>query len=449
MEPITTRGTHVREHTSVLADAEKRLLIRIARRMPAAVNSDHLTALGAAAMVAAGAAFAAASVDRRALYLVPVLLAVNWFGDSLDGTVARVRGHQRPRYGYYLDHVVDLATTTALFAGLALSGLMQPMLATLVLLGYVLLCAESFLATHTVGVFRLAFSGMGPTELRILLAVGALVATTRHTVSVAGLRELPLFDIGGWVAVVGMGVVFVLSACRNARALYLAEPHSRERPMTPARRAACCRSSPIGAAGFAVQLASLHLLVSYAGVHYLVATALAVEAAILHNFVWHSRWTWRDRPPQPGVDARTRLGRLARFNGLSALSSVAGNVAFTAVLVNTLGVPIVAANAIAVALVSALNFAGLDRWVFAAGPARRSTARAHGRRAGRAVAVRALRCVGRRADGGDAPRLAAPRGRHRGAHRTGTAHAGPLPVARLRRRRPIAGGRVPRCATAP
>jgi putative flippase GtrA len=142
--------------------------------------------------------------------------------------------------------------------------------------------------------------------------------------------------------------------------------------MTPAPR----RFMPfvaVGAAGFAVQLASLHLLASYAGIHYLLATALAVEAAILHNYIWHSRWTWRDRPPQPGENARTRLSRLARFNGLSALSSVAGNVAFTAVLVNTLGAPVVAANAIAVALVSALNFAGLDRWVFAAGPPRRST----------------------------------------------------------------------------
>jgi archaetidylinositol phosphate synthase len=216
-------GTHVREHTSVLAGAEKRILVWLASRMPRRVNSDHLTALGASAMIAAGAAFAASGVDRRALYLVPALLFLNWFGDSLDGTVARVRGHQRPRYGYYLDHVVDLATTTALFAGIAVSGLMQPMLASLVLLGYVLLCAESFLATHTVGVFRLAFSGMGPTELRILLAAGALVAATRETVSVAG-WPLPLFDVGGGVAIAGMGVVFVLSACRNARALYLAEP---------------------------------------------------------------------------------------------------------------------------------------------------------------------------------------------------------------------------------
>jgi archaetidylinositol phosphate synthase len=120
--------------------------------------------------------------------------------------------------------VVDLATTTALFAGMACSGLMQPIWAALVLLGYVLLCAESFLATHTVGIFRLAFSGMGPTELRILLATGAVVAVTRNTVTVAGLRDVPLFDLGAAVAVVGMGVVFVLSAIRNTRALYLAEP---------------------------------------------------------------------------------------------------------------------------------------------------------------------------------------------------------------------------------
>jgi len=216
---------HVREHTSVLAGAEKRLLVAMARRMPRAIGSDHLTALGALAMVGTAAAFAAARLDRQWLLLVPVLLAVNWFGDSLDGTVARVRGQQRPRYGYYLDHVVDLATSTALFAGMALSGLMQPILAVLALTGYILLCAESFLATHTVGIFRMAFSGMGPTELRILLAVGALAAATRDTTVVTiGAWRTTLFDIGAMVALVAMAAVFVLSACRNARALYIAEP---------------------------------------------------------------------------------------------------------------------------------------------------------------------------------------------------------------------------------
>ena len=221
-------GIHVREHTSVLAGAEKRLLVAMARRMPRAIGSDHLTALGALAMVGTAVVFGAARLDRQWLLLVPVLLAVNWFGDSLDGTVARVRGHQRPRYGYYLDHVVDLATSTALFAGMAVSGLMQPILAVLVLAGYILLCAESFLATHTVGIFRLAFSGMGPTELRILLAVGALVAATRETTVVTiGAWRNTLFDIGAIVALVAMGVVFVVSACRNARVLYQAEPLPR------------------------------------------------------------------------------------------------------------------------------------------------------------------------------------------------------------------------------
>ena len=220
-------ASHVREHTSLLADAEKRLLIRLAERMPSRINSDHLTAVGASALIAAGAAFAAARFDRRALLLVPILLAINWFGDSLDGTLARVRGHQRPRYGYYLDHVVDLATTTALFAGMGASGLMQPLWAASALVGYVLLCGESFLATHATGVFRLAFGGVGPTELRLLLSVGAVTAFVRPTASPFGLGTFLLFDVGAAVAVVGMAVVFAISAWRNTRVLYRAEPLPR------------------------------------------------------------------------------------------------------------------------------------------------------------------------------------------------------------------------------
>jgi phosphatidylglycerophosphate synthase len=215
---------HVRQHDSVLAAAEKRLLVWLARRLPTLINSDHLTALGAVAMVGAGAAFALAPLWRGALGLVPLMLALNWFGDSLDGTVARVRGHQRPRYGYYLDHVVDLFNATVLFAGLACSGLMHPTLAIGLLVGYVLLCAESFLATHAVGVFRISFSGFGPTELRILLSVGALYVMARPLVAPLGLGPFRLFDIGGAVALAGMAIAFAISAVRNARTLYRAEP---------------------------------------------------------------------------------------------------------------------------------------------------------------------------------------------------------------------------------
>lgn len=217
-------ASSIRVHGSVLAAAEKRVLVWLALRLPRAINADHLTSLGAVAMAGGGLAFWAASWDRRALWFVPAMLALNWFGDSLDGTVARVRGHQRPRYGYYLDHVVDIVNTAALFVGMAASGLMHPVIALGVLLGYVMLCAEAFLATHALGVFRLSFSGIGPTELRILLAVGALVAASRPVVSPFGWPPVLLFDVGGVVAIVGMCGAFAASAWRTGRALYMSEP---------------------------------------------------------------------------------------------------------------------------------------------------------------------------------------------------------------------------------
>jgi archaetidylinositol phosphate synthase len=224
MQALTAMGTHHREHTSVLAAAEKRLLIWMAARMPRRVNSDHLTALGALAMAATGAAFAAAARLPKALALVPLFLAMNWFGDSLDGTLARVRNAQRPRYGFYVDHVVDVVNTTFLFGGLALSGIVSPWIASALLVGYLLLSAESFLATHALGVFRISFGGFGPTELRILLAIGAITALVRPMVRPFGYGPFYLFDVGGLVAVVAMAVVFVASAIRNTVALYRAEP---------------------------------------------------------------------------------------------------------------------------------------------------------------------------------------------------------------------------------
>jgi phosphatidylglycerophosphate synthase len=170
-------------------------------------------------MLGVGAAFAASSIEPRLLYLVPILLALNWFGDSLDGTVARVRDEQRPRYGYYVDHVVDIVGAVALFSGLALSGGMQPVIALALLVAYVAAMAEVFLATHVMRVFRLASFGFGPTELRIVLAVGAIALIGRPTVAVPLLGRVPLFDVGGVVAIVGIGAAFVTSAVRIARQL--------------------------------------------------------------------------------------------------------------------------------------------------------------------------------------------------------------------------------------
>jgi phosphatidylglycerophosphate synthase len=214
---------HTREHRSLLADAEKRLLIFIARRLPPWINSDHLTLIGLLSMPLAGIAFSRIPDAPWSAGLFAMALAANWFGDSLDGTLARVRDQQRPRYGYYVDHVIDLAGTAALVAGIAASGLMHPSIAIALVAAYFLVAAESFLATHALGVFRISFAGFGPTELRIILAIGAFAVIDRPWVDIAG-QHARLLDVGGLIAVTGMVGAFVLSAVRNTRALYLAEP---------------------------------------------------------------------------------------------------------------------------------------------------------------------------------------------------------------------------------
>lgn len=217
---------HVREHHSLLAAHERRLLIAIARRLPACMNSDHLTLLALASMLGAAAAFAVLPSAPWAAPMFVALLALNWFGDSLDGTLARVRHLERPRYGYYVDHVIDLAGTAALLIGMSASGLMTPTLAFALLATYLLVAAESFLGTHARGVFRMAFAGVGPTELRLILAAGALKAAAAPSVTIGG-RDMLLLDVGAVVAIVGLAIAFVTASVRNSIALYRAEPLPR------------------------------------------------------------------------------------------------------------------------------------------------------------------------------------------------------------------------------
>ena len=222
--PRPAAPLHRREHRSVLATAERRVLIWLAERMPARVNSDHLTLLAIVSMIVAGAGFATVRITPWSAGVVIAALAANWFGDSLDGTLARVRDQQRPRYGFYVDHVLDVAGTSFLVAGLACSGFMNPIIALALLAAYLLVAAESFLATHAVGVFRISCFGFGPTELRIVLAIGAIEMVRTPWVSIASLPPMRLFDVGGLVALAGLALVFVVSAVRNTTALYRAEP---------------------------------------------------------------------------------------------------------------------------------------------------------------------------------------------------------------------------------
>src|SRR5258708_12681634 len=158
-----------RAQLSFLAPVEKRCLIWLARRAPGWMHSDHLTGLGLASLLAAGICYWYSRWNPAALLLVTVCLAANWAGDSLDGTLARVRDKQRPRYGFYVDHIVDCLGALFLLGGLALSSFMSHGIALGLLIVYLLLSCEIYLATYTLGTFHISFWKFSPTELRILL----------------------------------------------------------------------------------------------------------------------------------------------------------------------------------------------------------------------------------------------------------------------------------------
>lgn len=186
-------------------------------------------------MCLAGFAYSVAYDGREWLWVSIGALVLNWFGDSLDGTVARVRRLERPRYGFYLDHVVDILGITALMAGLASSGFMNPVIALAWLVAYLLVSGEIFLATSVHSVFRLSFAGCGPTELRILLAVGTIALWTDPHVAVPWFGLVPLFDVGGVIAIAGLATALAVSVWRNARVLARLEPAHRRtiEPMNP------------------------------------------------------------------------------------------------------------------------------------------------------------------------------------------------------------------------
>jgi archaetidylinositol phosphate synthase len=211
-----------RELTSLTAVVEKRVLLWLAARMPARVNSDHLTLLGLLAMVAAGGAYALAADQPAWLHVVNALLLVNWFGDSLDGTLARHRNRSRPRYGFYVDHMVDTLGVLALMAGLAVSGYMSVGVAVAIVIAYYLLSINIYLATYTLGVFKIAYGRFGGTELRILMALGNLALLASPTVTVMG-RPVLLYDLCGIGAAGAMLAALAVSCLRNTRELFRLE----------------------------------------------------------------------------------------------------------------------------------------------------------------------------------------------------------------------------------
>jgi phosphatidylglycerophosphate synthase len=212
----------IRIQQSFVTKAEKKALRWLAERVPPAINSDHLTVLGAAGMFLAGASYALSRFDRYGLLLACFFLAVNWLGDSLDGTLARYRNRQRPRYGFYVDHVIDCFGVAALLAGMGASGHMSPLIAVWMLVAYLLLSSEIFLATYALARFEMSYFSFGPTELRILLCVGNLYVFFHPSVHPFGL-PLSLWDFGAVLGSIGMTMIAIFSFIRHARVLYDAE----------------------------------------------------------------------------------------------------------------------------------------------------------------------------------------------------------------------------------
>jgi archaetidylinositol phosphate synthase len=217
--------TATREKTFLLARPEARVLEWIARRLPRAVMPDHLTALGVLAAIGIAAAYALSNRDPAWLWAASGLLVVHWLGDSLDGTLARVRRSERPRYGYYLDHLVDAVATALIGLGLGLSPYMLLVTGLAIVIAYLVLSINTYLETSALGVFSLGYGRLGPTEARVALIVvnTVLALGLAPSISVAGLGITVLDFVGlGLAALMVAGLA--VRAARNLRELARREP---------------------------------------------------------------------------------------------------------------------------------------------------------------------------------------------------------------------------------
>jgi phosphatidylglycerophosphate synthase len=220
--PTKAFAAATRIQQSLIAAAEERTLIWLAVRTPAWINSDHLTAIGFVSQCSAGMCYALSRLNPHMLVVGIVCLALNWLGDSLDGTLARVRNRQRPRYGFYVDHITDTIAALFLMGGLVVSGYVHPAIALGMLVAFLMLSIEAYLATYTLGKFQLSYWKFGPTEIRILLAIGN-VALLRNPIIKIFSRQVLLFDLGGLVAIAGMSCMLIVSAIQHTAQLYKEE----------------------------------------------------------------------------------------------------------------------------------------------------------------------------------------------------------------------------------
>jgi phosphatidylglycerophosphate synthase len=217
-----------RDKRFLLARHEARVLEWIAGRLPAWVMPDHLTALGVFAALGIAAAYLLSNESTVWLWAASALLVVHWLGDSLDGTLARVRKIERPKYGYYLDHLVDALATAVIGLGLGLSPYMLLATGLVIVIAYLVLSINTYLETYAFGVFTLGYGRLGPTEARVaLIVLNALIALGVGLGFHVGDLGMTLFDLIGF-GIAGLMIVTLLGrAAHNLRVLAEQEPAGR------------------------------------------------------------------------------------------------------------------------------------------------------------------------------------------------------------------------------
>jgi len=214
-----------REMTFLLAGIEQRVLQRIAPHVPRSLRSNHLTVLGTLGAVGAGTAYALTRYHPAWLWVASLMLGVNWLGDSLDGTLARVRGTQRPKYGYYLDHVVDAFSTAVIGLGIGLSPYVNLGLALGLVVVYLALSINVYLESSVFGVFKISYGRIGPTEVRLLLVILNTMLAVAAQLQIKG--PLPIRLVANWtlaILLAGMVALFVGRFARNLYRLAKLEP---------------------------------------------------------------------------------------------------------------------------------------------------------------------------------------------------------------------------------
>ncbi len=222
-------GKHQRTSEFLLARFERRVLPALANALPAWVVPDHMTLLGLAASTAVAVGYILTNRSAAWLWLVNGALVANWFGDSLDGTLARVRRIERPRYGYYLDHLTDAYSTLAVGLGLGFSPYMLLSVGLGIAVAYLVLSINVYLETHAFGEFAASYGRLGPTEVRLILIALNTAALIRGPLpfTVAGIG-MTVFDVIGVAVALGMILLLLGRVAGNLRALARLEPARRE-----------------------------------------------------------------------------------------------------------------------------------------------------------------------------------------------------------------------------